>query len=491
MTIAVDGLDHGEQNTLDQLFKVWEQKLQRNKLRSQYYHQRNLFKNLGIAVPRELEQLEWVLGWPAKAVDLLAMRCRPDKFVIPGVEVDNWGIREIWRDNDMDVELPQGIKSSLIHAPTFLATSKGDIASGEPEVLITSSSAMWSAGLWNPRRRAVSAALAITDTDDGGRPIEFTLWLPDQTIYCARGAKAWTLDRRPHTLGRVPVEILPYKPSLDRPFGTSRISRAVMSIADSALRTSVRTEVAAEFFSAPQRWIMGADETMFQDADGNPKGQWSALIGRIWAAPLIVDENGDQTDQLPQVGEFRASPQTPNVEHMRSLATMFAGETGIPINSLGVIQDNPSSADAMLAGERDLILEAKVNVHDPMAPRIERTMLTAIQIRDDLDEIPTELKGLSYKWLNPETMTESAAADAVSKLVAAIPGLSESKVILERLGWDDTTVERAWADIQKAKARQTANTVLQALRAPQPPQVEQGGEAAVVEQPQQTEPDTE
>lgn len=449
--IQVDALGHDEQNTLDKLMKVWECKLTRNRIRAMYYHQRNVLKDLGIAVPPEMTNLELVLGWPAKAVDLLAMRCRPDKFVIPGMEIDSLGVRELWRDNDMDVELPQAVKSALIYAPAFLAVSKGDVASGEPEVLISSSSSLFSAGLWDARRRAVAAAMAISETDDGGRPTALALWLPDATLYITRTTSGWAVDRRAHTLGRVPVEALPYKPSLDRPFGSSRISRAVMGISDSALRTAVRTEVAAEFFSAPQRWIMGADEKMFVDADGNPKGQWSVLIGHVWAAPAILDEDGTPTEKLPQVGEFRASPQTPNTDQMRSLATQFAGETSLPVGSLGVIQDNPSSADAMLAAERDLILEAKANVHDPMSPRIERTILTALQIRDDLDEVPAEWKSISFKWQNPETMTESAAADAVSKLLTAIPELAQSKVILERLGWDDTTVERAWSDMKRAR----------------------------------------
>lgn len=464
--IQVDGLDHGEQNTLDKLFKVWVAKLGRNRIRAQYYHQRNVLKDLGISLPPEMMDLELVLGWPAKAVDLLALRCRPDKFVIPGMDIADLGIRELWRENDMDVELPQAVKSSLMYSPTLLSVTNGDVQSGEPEVLISSSSAMYSASLWNPQRRTVSAAMAISATDDASWPTAFAMWLPYATLYVTRTPSGWSVDRRVHSLGRVPVEALAYKPSLDRPFGSSRISRAVMGIADSALRTAARTEVSAEFFSAPQRWMMGADESMFVDEDGNKKGQWAAIMGRIWAAPPLVDDMGNLTDKLPQVGEFRSSPQTPNIEQMRGLATQFAGETSLPVGSLGVVQDNPSSADAMLAAERDLILEAKGHVHDPMSPRIERTILTALQIRDGLDEIPTELQAVSFKWQNAETMTESAAAAAAGQLVAAIPELAQSRVILERLGWDDTTVERAWADIQRARTRETSRAVLQAIAPP-------------------------
>lgn len=471
--ISVEGLAHDEQNVLDQLLAVWQSKVQRNRLRKQYYDQKNVLKDLGISIPPDLVNLELVLGWPAKAVDLLALRCRPDKFVIPGREVADLGIAELWRENDMDVELPQAVKSGLMYAPTFMATSLGDVQSGEPKVLISSRSAMYSAALWDSNRRAVSAALGISTTDDGGWPTSMTVWLPHETLILTRGTRWWHVDRRPHSLGRVAVEALAYKPSLDRPFGSSRISRAVMGISDSALRTAVRTEVSAEFFSSPQRWMMGADEKMFVDKDGNPKSAWQSVIGRIWAAPPISDDEGYTEGKLPQVGEFRSSPQTPNTDQMRSLATQFAGETSLPVSSLGVIQDNPSSADAMLAAERDLVLEAKAHVHEMMGPRIERTMLTAMQIRDNLDEIPSDLWALSFEWKSAETMTESAAADAVTKVIGAIPELGQSKVMLERLGWDDTTVERAWSDIQRARGGGALGAILAAQQSTEP-----GGMAA-------------
>jgi hypothetical protein len=37
---------------------------------------------------------------------------------------------------------------------------------------------------------------------------------------------------------------------------------------------------------------------------------------------------------------------------LRQLAAQFAGETGVPLNSLGVVQDNPSSAEAIYATRR-------------------------------------------------------------------------------------------------------------------------------------------
>src|SRR5699024_12675884 len=62
-----------------------------------------------------------------------------------------------------------------------------------------------------------------------------------------------TLFRSPHRLGRCPIAVLPYRPSSESPLGRSRVTQAVMSITDRAVRSLLRMEVSAEFNSSPQR----------------------------------------------------------------------------------------------------------------------------------------------------------------------------------------------------------------------------------------------
>ncbi|MBQ1167342.1 hypothetical protein KBZ21_56010, partial [Streptomyces sp. A73] len=38
-----------------------------------------------------------------------------------------------------------------------------------------------------------------------------------------------------------------------------------------------------EFYGAPQRYILGASESAFQDAEGNTKSAWETYIGRVLA----------------------------------------------------------------------------------------------------------------------------------------------------------------------------------------------------------------
>lgn len=459
-TGPVAGLSDDERYTLNELWQVWTYKLRRNLLRAQYYDQHNVLKDLKIAIPPHLTDLELVLGWPAKAVDVLARRCKLDGFVVPGVEDDPFGVAELWRGNDMHMELPQTLTSALTHSCAFVSVTRGDTTAGEPEVLISTQSALYASGLWDSRRRRLRAALAVTDTDDIGRVVSWVMFLPSVTITARFDDGRWVLDRFEHSLDRLPVEVLPYKPRLDRPFGSSRISRAVMGLADSALRTLFRMEIHAEFFSSPQRYAMGADESMFVDADGEPLNQWDAILGRVWAAG-----RDPETGDVPQLGQFAQSSPQPHTEQLRSLAAMFCSETSLPLNALGIVHDNPSSADAIEAAERDLIIESRYAM-ECFGPRLSRAMVTAVQIRDDLDSPPPELLRLDALWRDPENPPQSAAGDFLIKTVQAFPWLAESRVPLEQLGWDATTVERAWAD----KRRANVASLLQRLPVNQPDQ---------------------
>ena len=456
-TGPIGGLTDFEKYTFNECWKTWTTKLRRNMIRRQYYDQKNVLKDLGIAIPPHLTDLELVLGWPAKAVDVLARRCKLEGFAVPGVEDDAFGIRDAWLRNDMHIELPQTIRSALKYSCSFLTVTKGMVADGEPEILISSHSALYASGLWDSRRRRLKAALTITDMDDIGRVTGWAMFMPGVTIRAMFNG-SWSIDRFEHTLDRLPVEVLPYDPDLDRPFGCSRISRAVMGLSDSALRTLFRMEVHAEFFSSPQRYAMGADESMFTDANGDPVSQWEAIIGRVWAAGRDPD-----TGDVPQLGQFAASSPQPHTDQLRTLSAAFCAESSIPLSELGIVHDaNPTSAQAIEAAERPLVQKAR-DTHDNFGPRIARAMMTAVQIRDNLDSPPDELMGLTVQWRDPDEIPQSSAGDFLIKLVQAMPWLADSKIPLEQLGWDSTTVDRAWAD----KRRSNVTSLLQRL--PQPP----------------------
>lgn len=453
--MTIDGLGDDEQRTLNGLIEQLNAHAARNLLRDAYYDGRNAIRDLGISIPPNLRRVAMVLGWSAKAVDILNRRCNLEGFFIPGLDPSSLGVNDLWDANQLDLESAQAGASSLIHATAFLVTSAGDESVGEPPVIIMGRDALSATGSWDRRARHLDAFLSVLGTDDDDYPTDLALYLPNVVISLRRdkGTTNWDIDRQQHRYG-VPVEPLPYRPRLGRPFGSSRISRAVMSLHDSAIRTIMRSEVTAELYSVPQRMLLGVDESAFIDADGNRRSMWQSLLGRIWA--LERDEDG----QIPEVKEFSSATQTPHVDQLRAWAQLFAGETSIPISSLGISTDaNPASAEAYYASREDLITEAE-GTTDGWSPAWRRSMQTALAMLNGWSTIPDEVKALQPRWRSPATPSRAAAADAASKTLDKFPWLAESELGLELYGFDRSFIIRAMAELRRRRGRSIIDQIM-------------------------------
>ena len=97
--IRVFGLDHHEQNELDQLVAQWRSKQPRNKLRTTFYDMHNSERDLlGPAIPAVVRRRRFVLGWSAMAVDKLNRRCNLDGFYsVDGADLSGLGVDEFVR----------------------------------------------------------------------------------------------------------------------------------------------------------------------------------------------------------------------------------------------------------------------------------------------------------------------------------------------------------------------------------------------------------
>jgi hypothetical protein len=220
-----------------------------------------------------------------------------------------------------------------------------------------------------------------------------------------------------------------------------------MSITDSALRTVVRSEIGAEFYTAPQRWALNVPAAAFED------GGWSAVLGRMIALePPLMDDELDPNFK-PELGQFPQASMQPHTEQLRQWATLFAGETNIPVSSLGIVQDNPSSAEAIYAAKEDLVVEAE-HADRVFGRGWVGAMRNAVMLRDNLSDEPDDLKKLQAVWRDPSTPSKAAAADAMAKAVAVIPSLADSDVALEKMGFSRTDIDRIRADQRRSSVTQ-------------------------------------
>jgi hypothetical protein len=149
----------------------------------------------------------------------------------------------------------------------------------------------------------------------------------------------------------------------------------------------------------------------------------------------------------------------PHSEQLRQWASLFARETSQPVSSLRIVQHKPSSAEAIYAAKEDLIVEAE-HANMVFGRGWVGAMRNAIMLRDNLTEVPDSLSKLQAVWRDPSTPSQASAADAMAKTVAALPWLAESEVVLEKMGWSRTDIERVKADKRTA----SVTALLQSLR---------------------------
>lgn len=453
---GVAGLSEAEAAEFHALSNVWASKLERNRLRMEYYDGKNPLKDLGLSIPPKLQNTNTVVAWPAKAVDILAERSMFDGFVCSGDEGDEddpLGLRPVLEANNFAEMYEQAVRSELIHSTVFWTVTLGDVAAGEPEVLISMRDAQFAAGLWDFRRHRLRSAMAVVDVtpDEQHQPTEIVLYLSDFVIVCSRGqGSGWSVSQRiPNPLGRPPVVAMSYRPDHNRPFGRSRITREVMSITDSGQRGALRGEILMEANTAPKMALIGGDPDAWAD------DQWRAYMNTILA--ITKDEDGE----LP---EFKQFPQlTPQgaISYMQHLATRFAGATGVPVSSLGVVQDNPASAEAIYAAKDDLVTAAQsLNRGNQSAVTSVAQLVVAVRDGLALGDLPEAASALQARFRNPAMPSVVSQSDAMVKQISAIPWLAETEVALEELGYNESQILRLMEAKRRAEGRKLVDSLL-------------------------------
>lgn len=445
--ITIPALSDDENATLNSLLHQLHQKSRRNLKRAAYYDGKHAVRAVGSLIPPPYWRLGLVLGWSAKAVDMLARRCNLDGWVWPDGDLESLGMRELEAANFLDAEISAGAVSSLLHGVSFLVTTRGE--EGEPDALVHVKDALNATGHWNHRRRALDNLVSVHGWEDG-RATSLTLYLDGETITAEKTAGRWSVDRSEHGFG-VPVDPLVYRARVGRPFGTSRISRPVMAMQDAATRTVIRMEAHNDIYAIPDLWMFGADQSIFKNADGSQKANWQVMMGRIKAIPDSDSKYAENT--RADAKQFPASSPTPHIESLQQQAMQFAGETSIPLTSLGVSdQSNPTSADSYIASREDLIAEAE-GATDDWTPALRRTIMRAFAVQNGETSVPESWSTIAPKWRSPIYLSRAAQADAGAKQLGAVPWLAETEVGLELLGLDPQQIRRAQAERRRASGR--------------------------------------
>lgn len=449
--LTLQNLSESDEALRQRLISQLHRARRANTRQEAFYEGSRKARDLGIAIPPNLRDVEAVAAWPEIVVDVIAERLRWRGWAS---DDDTLGLGEVYDANRLRVESGQGFLDALICGLSYMTVGTGD--KGEPDVLVMPGSPNRMTATWSPRLRRASNGLAEM-YDDRARLSGWKLYKPDETTTVERrGGRLLVTDRDEHDLGRVPIAVLRNRPRADRPDGRSEITRAVRSLTESGMRTLLGMDVSREFYAAVKRYLMGADESMFVDEDGNKVSQWDAIIGSMLAIPR--DENGE----LPTVGEFKGASPAPFSEILKTLSQMVSAASGVPAHHLGFTTDNPASEGAIARADARLDKRAEDRQEQFDLGLLELADLCVLW-RDG--ELPPPEARIRSLWTPVGTVAPGAAADRASKMIAAGVLDPSWDFTLEQFGLDDDEIRRVQKDRLRSAGRSAIASLGQAAAA--------------------------
>lgn len=389
MTNEIYGIDYLRRRLADKQTRVL--------LRYKYYEMKNNTQEFSSLAPEKFKGLKETVGWCAKAVDSLADRLQFDEF-----QNDEFNLSEIFLSNNQDILIDSAVLSALISACSFVYIREDN---GYPRLQVIDGSN--ATGIIDPVTNLLTEGYAVLERDSMGVVKTEAYFMAGMTEIYSHGV---LVQRIPNAAPYALLVPIIYRPDAKRPFGHSRISRACIAYTQTALRTIKRSEVSAEFYSFPQKYVLGLSE----DAEFN---------NRLATISSFLNFTKDGDGDHPIVGQFQQQSMTPYTEQLRTLASLFAGETGLTLDDLGFATENPSSAEAIKAGHENLRLTAR-KAQRTFGTGLLNVGYLAVCIRDRYAYQRDAFRDTKVAWLpifEPDAAALSGVGDAILKINQAVP----------------------------------------------------------------------
>lgn len=387
-----------------------------------YYNATQSVVDLGISLPKKFQKMKPGVGWASRAVNTLS-----DRINFDGFAKDRFGINDLLDTTHAIPTLEKAKNDALIAGCSFVAVLPyGD------SVQLLPFTATEATGIMNQQTGLLKYGLAVTEwypydsnstsavewSKVGLVPRNYIVFTPSVTAFYTNDNLVAISE---NATGRPMLHCLTHRQSADRPFGKARISNTVRRIIDEVGRLKVRYEIAAEFYSTPQRYINGfADGTI-------DSAQFESALGKIWAITKDEDSEHPEIGQLPQMSINQFSDQK------KDLARDFCAETALTLRNLGYETANPTSAESLSAMSDDLLLEAQ-ECQNEMGRQIKEIAISMRQVIDGNNNIPSALLEIEPTWKPVFQLDVGAAGDAAYKLLQAMPELAGTTTLYRMLG---------------------------------------------------------
>lgn len=387
-----------------------------------YFNANQHVVDLGISMPKNFRGLKPGVGWASRAVNTLS-----DRINFDGFANDKVGINDLLDDTGAFTVFGKAKSDALIAGCAFIA-----VLPTEDSVKLLPFTAVEATGTIDQRTGLLDNGLAVLrwyqydPTDANARgwskvglvPQDYAVFTKDYTAYFINQQLAWiTVNPTKRPL----LHVITHRQSADRPFGKSRISNTVRRIIDEVGRLKVRYEIAAEFYSTPQRYVNGL-------ADGSvDNATLEAALGKIWT--ITKDEDGEK----PEIGQLAQMSINQFSDQKKDLARDFCAETALTLRNLGYETANPTSAESLSAMSDDLLLEAQA-CQTEFGREFREIAISARMAIDKTDIIPSGLRAIEAAWKPVFQIDVASAGDAAYKLIQAMPELAGTTTLYRMLG---------------------------------------------------------
>lgn len=355
---------------------------------------------------------------PRLAVTSLAERLRvTDLLLAGGHDEALWGD---FRRNDLDQLLGLAFREALGLGSSYAIVWD---RTGQSRPRVSVESAHHVTVETDPGTGETLAAVKRWNVAGGSRAV---LYLPDAVIpFSADGENAtigWREGERiANPLGSVPVVEFRNGDRLLGP-GVSE-TEDLKPLVDALNKVLADMMVGSEFYARPRRWATGVE--LGEDDEGRPVNPFPEG-DRMMISEAVEARFGS----LPaaDLGSYEAA--------VKILLGQIMAVSALPAHYIGVLNSNPTSADANRSAEASLAARAQARQAQFGRP-VEAIGRLMHAVRTGTDP---EAADVSVVWADPATRSVAQEADAVVKLHAE--GLLPTDYALARLGYSGDEIAR-------------------------------------------------
>lgn len=454
----IDGIDGAlrarylkkpQADALEELIDVHKRVSARNAALEDYYEGDVMVKDIGVDVlPPEADvHVSLSCNWPEKAVDALANRSRFDSFVFEDGQGDP-ALARIAAANHLATDYKRHVLGQLKRGCMFATVGKlGD------SVNVRFHGADSAAGVWDELHGRLGSGFVVANrsrtaySQNRAVPVQVNLHMPGSVTVITRSLRnpsEWTADTQPQPNDRPLMEAFCFRPTDSKPMGSTRITKAVRDLTDDVLRVRLALAVSTAFYAVPQKYLLGLTDSQYDKLIGS---KWSTYINSVF----MTTRDGE-SGETPELGQLQANSPQALIDLIRSDAALFSGATAVPLNSLGIVQDNPSSAEAIEAARADLIDVADdLNADNAESLRQVALMAMAVASNKRIADLDEAQLGVMAHFKNPRMASLAASADAATKIAAVDAGFADTDVFYEMQGFDAATIARIKAQKRRAQ----------------------------------------